>query len=78
METLAQRFRRLRTEKGLTQIELADLSGIGYNTIYLLETHNGASFKANLRSVARVSETLGVPLSKLFDGIEPVGDIYGE
>lgn len=66
--TLARSVASHRVAQNLTQGDLAGLSGVHANAISKLEndpfdTMNGPS----LRTIVRLSEALGVPLSVLFD-----------
>ena len=51
---LAKRIRELRKKQGLTQEELADLSGIDYKHIQLLESKNPPAIKIDtLEKIAK-------------------------
>lgn len=64
-ECFANNLRRFRKENGLTQSELADLSGISFKYIYKLET--GES-NPSIRMVDILAKTLGVsPISFFLD-----------
>ena len=64
-ECFANNLKRFRKENGLTQSELADLSGISFKYIYKLET--GES-NPSIRMVDILAKTLGVsPISFFLD-----------
>ncbi len=68
--TLGSRIRRLREEKGLTQVEMARLLSIRHSTVSQWETGKRTPDYATLR---RLAEFFGVPLSHLLDEDQPLG-----
>lgn len=62
-ECFANNLKRFRKENGLTQSELADLSGISFKYIYKLET--GES-NPTIRMVDILAKTLGVSSISFF------------
>ena len=62
---LANRIRELRKEKGLTQEQLSELSGIDYKHIQLLEGKNPSVPK--LDTVEKIAKALKVSVTKLLD-----------
>ena len=66
---LGQELARLRKERGMTQKELASLSGMGQSTLARFETGGVAEFGS--RKLLRVLEVLGhemtyVPMNRTF------------
>lgn len=66
---LGQELARLRKERGLTQKELANLSGMGQSTLARFETGGVAEFGS--RKLLRLLEVLGhemtyVPMNRTF------------
>lgn len=64
---LGARVRALRDERGLTQIDLALVSGMDRSQLAAIETGRRNVTLANL---ARLARALGVTLSQLFDGVD--------
>lgn len=60
MEELSTLIRQRRTELGLIQQELADLSGVGLNTVVALETGRG---NPSLKTLRAILDTLGLELT---------------
>ena len=60
---LAAHCLRLRTEKRLTQTQLAALSGVKQKTISLVET---ASIEATQKTVEQLAEAFGVDPTELY------------
>ena len=62
---LAVRLRKLREKYGFTQERLAELSGIDYKHIQLLESNNPPAAKLN--TVEKLAKAFKVTPSKLID-----------
>ena len=60
---LAKRLRELRGKYGYTQEKLAELSGVDYKHIQLLESKNPPS--AKLDTIERISKAFKISPSKL-------------
>ena len=60
-------IRKLRREKGITQETLSGLSGIVRSHLAMIET--GAK-TANVETLWKIAEALGMPLSRLIEKIE--------
>ena len=60
---LAKRLRELRTKKGLTQEQLAELAGVDYKHIQLLESKNPPATKIN--TVEKLAKAFGISISQL-------------
>ncbi len=77
--TFGEKLREYRRKKGLTQKELAALSGISPNTIINYE--GGKSYPQNREVYARLAELLGVSTATLCneneDFVTMAGDKYG-
>jgi transcriptional regulator with XRE-family HTH domain len=58
MTPVSLRLRELRTAKGLTQAQLADLSGVPQSTISRLE--GGKLANVNLKQMQQLADALGV------------------
>lgn len=67
-ETVGERVRRLRRERGLTQRDLAG-DGVSYSYISRLETGERVP---SLRVLRRIAERLGVSAELLETGVEPL------
>ncbi len=63
---VGQRIRNYRTEKGLSQEKLAEMSGC--HPTYIGQVERGEK-NATLESIKKISSALSVPLSKLFEKI---------
>ena len=63
-KTVGQRIRNYRTQKGLSQEKLAELSGCHHTYIGQLER---GEKNATLESVEKIAIALKLPLSKLFE-----------
>lgn len=61
---IGQRIRNYRTEKGLSQEKLAEMSGC--HPTYIGQVERGEK-NATLESVDKIASAMGVPLSKLFE-----------
>ena len=72
---IGQRIRNYRVEKGYSQEKLAELSGC--HPTYIGQVERGEK-NATLESVEKISSALKIPLSTLFEKLEPQGDIYEE
>jgi transcriptional regulator with XRE-family HTH domain len=62
---LAKRIRELRKKKGLTQEKLAELAGIDYKHVQLLESKNPPYPK--LDTLEKLAKAFKIPLSKLLE-----------
>lgn len=62
---LSKRIRKLRKEKGLTQEKLAELAGVDYKHIQLLEGKNPPVPK--LDTVEKIAKAFNVSVAKLLD-----------
>ena len=63
METLINRVKALRTEQGLSQEKLAQLTGVTRQTIISLEK---GSYIPSLLLAMRLSQVLSTPIDKIF------------
>ena len=62
---LARRLRELRKKYGYTQEELAELSGVDYKHIQLLESKNPPA--ARLNTIAKIAKAFKINPSKLLN-----------
>ncbi len=69
-KAVGQRIRNYRTQKGLSQEKLAELSGCHPTDIGQLER---GEKNATLESIERITAALGVSLSKLFEKLDGQG-----
>ena len=60
---LAQKIRKLRAKKGLSQEKLARLADVSYNTIVKIES--GDSKNPTFQTMAGIAKALGVSLDDL-------------
>jgi transcriptional regulator with XRE-family HTH domain len=67
---IGERLRTYRKERGLSQEELADLSGLHFTYVGKLER---AEKNATIESLDKVTKALGITLEDLFRHIQPVG-----
>ena len=58
------RIREIRENKGITQAQLSDMSGITRATLWRLETSDDCEAKTD--TLSKIADALGVPLSELF------------
>ena len=58
------RIRELRESKGISQTELAEMSGVARATIWKLET--GEDEITTTKTLCRIAEALGVSVGDLF------------
>ena len=63
-KAVGQRIRNYRTQKGLSQEKLAELSGC--HPTYIGQLERGEK-NATLESIERITAALGITLSKLFE-----------
>lgn len=63
---VGQRIRNYRTEKGLSQEKLAEMSGC--HPTYIGQIERGEK-NATLESIEKIISAMGIPLSKLFEKI---------
>ena len=66
-KAVGQRIRNYRTQKGLSQEKLAELSGC--HATYIGQLERGEK-NATLESIERVTSALGVSLSRLFEKLD--------
>jgi transcriptional regulator with XRE-family HTH domain len=71
METLSQRLRRLRTERGLSQTELATRSGVQQTVISRMERTEMA--RPTMRVLEMLAPPLGVSAHELANGQQIIG-----
>ncbi len=67
-KTIGQRIRSYRTQQKLSQERLAELSNC--HPTYIGQLERGEK-NATLESISRVCGALSIPLSKLFENLEP-------
>jgi len=70
-KAVGQRIRNYRTQKGLSQEKLAELSGC--HPTYIGQLERGEK-NATLESIERITIALGISLSKLFEKLENTED----
>lgn len=72
MESINNRFskilREFRAEKGLTQEELAELSGLDYKYLQKLESNNPSS--PTLATLEKIANGLNVSITAIIEKIE--------
>lgn len=77
-ESLGERLRRLRAERGLSGRQLADMAGVQLQTIWKLEQERGS---CSCESLAALAEAFGVEMGELWRGAlgmpEPVDSADG-
>ena len=70
-KAVGQRIRNHRTQRGLSQEKLAELSGC--HPTYIGQLERGEK-NATLESIERIAAALGISLSKLFEKLGNQGD----
>ncbi len=60
---LAKRLRELRKKKGFTQEQLAELSGVDYKHVQLLESKDPPATKIN--TVEKIAKAFGITIAQL-------------
>lgn len=70
-KVVGQRIRNYRTQKGLSQDKLAELSG--FHPTYIGQLERGEK-NATLESIEKITSALHISLSTLFEGIDSVSD----
>ena len=70
-KAVGQRIRNYRTQKGLSQEKLAELSGC--HPTYIGQLERGEK-NATLESIERITAALGISLSKLFEKLDNCED----
>lgn len=61
---LKNRLKACREERGITQVELAKLSGLSRATIIKIE--NNEEVNVNTQTIAKIAEVLKIPPSEIF------------
>lgn len=61
---LKNRLKSCREERGITQVELAKLSGLSRATINKIE--NNEEVNVNTQTIAKIAEVLKMPPSEIF------------
>ena len=69
---IGQRIRNYRTQRGLSQEKLAELSGC--HPTYIGQVERGEK-NATLESIEKIASALNVPLSQLFEKLDNA-DVY--
>ena len=67
LKNLGTRIRKLRKEKGLTLVEVAEKTGIAQATLSRIET---GTMIGTVESHEKVSEVLGIGLAELYSGVD--------
>lgn len=70
-KSVGQRIRNYRNQLGLSQEKLAELSGC--HPTYIGQVERGEK-NATLESIEKISSALNVPLSKLFEKLDSIGE----
>jgi transcriptional regulator with XRE-family HTH domain len=63
--TIGQQLKKLRSERGLSQAELAELAGVSADVVRKLE--QGVRQSARVTSLTRLGQAMGVSMSELLD-----------
>jgi transcriptional regulator with XRE-family HTH domain len=63
MKTFGERLQQIRKQRGLTLMQLADQSGVPYETIYRVE--RGQHHEPRVSVAVKLARTLGVSLDVL-------------
>ena len=68
---IGQRIRHYRTQQGLSQERLAELAGC--HPTYIGQIERGEK-NATLDSIDKIASSLTIPLSRLFENLEALGE----
>jgi transcriptional regulator with XRE-family HTH domain len=68
MESIHQRIKRLREKKRLTQVQLAELVGVRYQSVQEWEENDGTGTAPQRKRLQKVADALGVSLHELMTG----------
>lgn len=64
IKAVGSKLRQLRKKKGLTMMDLVDLSGIEYNQLSLIER---GKVNTSISHIEKLANVLGIKLKDLFD-----------
>ncbi|EJL46601.1 helix-turn-helix domain-containing protein [Brevibacillus ruminantium] len=67
---LGERIRTLRMDKGLSQEQLGERSGL--HTNYVGQIERGEK-NLTIESLSKIARSLGIPLEQLFHSVDPLG-----
>lgn len=67
IKSYKSKLKQLRTAMGITQVELADLSGVNVKSIASYEQYPEKINKASIETVARLSDSLGCNFDDLIE-----------
>ena len=67
LKNLGEKIRKLRKEKGLTLVEVAQKTGVAQATLSRIET---GSMLGTVESHEKIAEVLGIGLSDLYTGVD--------
>ena len=67
LKNLGARIRKLRKEKGLTLVEIAEKTGIAQATLSRVET---GSMSGTVESHEKIAEAIGIGLAELYSGVD--------
>jgi transcriptional regulator with XRE-family HTH domain len=70
-ELFADRLRRLRHARGMTQEQFAEVAGVSRALIHRLENTRADPLHGRVDSIMRISRVLGCTVDELLRGIEP-------
>lgn len=64
LKSFGKRIKELRTQRALTQSELAEIIGLSTNFIGMVER---GERNTSVDKIFKIADALGIPLSKLFE-----------
>src|SRR3954464_13555728 len=67
LKNLGHKMRKLRKDKGLTLVEVAEKTGVAQATLSRIET---GTMIGTVESHEKIAEVLGVGLSELYSGVD--------
>lgn len=67
IKNLGERMRKLRKEKGLTLVEIAEKTGVAQATLSRIET---GTMTGTVESHEKIAEVLGIGLAELYTGVD--------
>ena len=70
--SLETNLKFIRTEKGYSQKQLAELSGVGLRSIQMYEQRRKDINKAQSESIHRLAKSLGCKMEDLLEAVETI------
>lgn len=68
--SIGERVKKLRTDRGWTQVELSVYADVGINVITRLEKDDGNKSDLRLSSIRSLAKVFGMTISQLLEGVD--------